>query len=52
MARPLAEHTVSGHLKWQAHGKERMQRKLIWVDAYQRGEEILVNHEKSPGEKI
>lgn len=38
--RPVSLHTVAGHLKWQAHGKERSQRKLIWVDPYERGVEV------------
>lgn len=35
--RPVAEHTVTGHFKWQPCGEGHRERKLIYVEAYERG---------------
>lgn len=35
--KPMTEHMVSGHFRWQPHGPARSQVKLIWIDAFQRG---------------
>ena len=39
--RPMAKHTVSGHFKWQVCGPKLQLRKLIWIDSYEKGEEVL-----------
>lgn len=35
--RPVGLHSVTGHFKWQACGTGHMERKLIWIDTYERG---------------
>jgi len=30
--------TVNGHFRWQPHGSGRQQYKLIWIDAYEKGQ--------------
>jgi hypothetical protein len=35
--RPVSEQLVTGHFKWAACGPQMSERKLIWVNAYERG---------------